>query len=396
MRNFHIQKRDFGKAAAATSSSSSKRRVGLIGLPNVGKSTLFNVLTRSSQAEAANVPFCTIEPNMCQVPMIDQRLRMLVEKYQSRKTVAQELQLMDIAGLVPGASEGAGMGNKFLEDVKRARALMQVVRCFDDSEVINTQTTVDPIRDISLINAELVLADLEAIENKKVGSNRRAAPEFVERKKQVLWKTRRFLNEGKLASEVLATFRQDEVLEKEMFLSLPLLSNKPMIYVCNVDEDSVAEGNDKVRAVEEFVGKENVVVVSAKVESEIALLSLEEEMEFLADLGLKSPGLDRVSRKVLDLLDLSIFYSCGADMCTAWLYTTGSSAEKCAEVIHTDLKTNFKSCEIIRPEVLFQHTDEAELKRKKLVSTVGREHVIQDGDILYFQLKQGLKKSQRS
>ncbi|MBO5651808.1 MAG: redox-regulated ATPase YchF, partial [Selenomonas sp.] len=325
----------------------SNLEVGIVGLPNVGKSTLFNAITKAG-AEAANFPFCTIEPNVGVVAVPDERLNVLHKMYDSKKTTPASVRFVDIAGLVKGAANGEGLGNKFLEHIRQVDAVAHVVRCFDDANITHVEGGVDPLRDIDIIQTELCLADLEVVEKRimRLAKIAKSGNKEAKVEDEILRRIKESLDNGKPARQVELT--ADEL---EMIKDINLLTLKPTLYVTNVAEDEVAtayDENEYVQKVKEFAKAENaeVVAISAKVEAEIAELDAEEAKAFLEDLGETESGLDRLIKAAFDLLGLQTFLTAGPDECRAWTITKGTTAPKAAGKIHTDFERGFIRAEI--------------------------------------------------
>ncbi|MEF9922041.1 MAG: redox-regulated ATPase YchF [Anaerovoracaceae bacterium] len=359
-------------------------KLGIVGLPNVGKSTLFNAITKAG-AEAANYPFCTIEPNVGVVTVPDERIRVLHEMYNSKKTVYTTIEFCDIAGLVKGASKGEGLGNKFLGHIREVAAIVHVVRCFENDNIVHVDGKIDPLSDIDTINTELLLSDMEVLERRiqrssKVARNDKSMQHEVD----LLNKVNAFLGEGKSARSMDL---DDE--EAEFVKSLDLLSYKPVIYVANVSEDDAADtgDNDYVKAVRDFATTENaqVVVVSAEIESQVAELDDEEKAMFLEELGIDQSGLDKLIKASYTLLDLISFLTAGTDECRAWTVKRGSKAPQAAGRIHTDFEKGFIRAETIAYDNLVACGGNlATAKEKGLIRSEGKEYVVKDGDVMNF------------
>ena len=360
--------------------------MGIVGLPNVGKSTLFNAITRAG-AQAENYPFCTIEPNVGVVDVPDARLAVLHEMYQSKKTTPAAVRFVDIAGLVKGASKGEGLGNKFLEHIRQVDAIAHVVRCFEDADITHVEGAVDPIRDIGIITTELCLADLETVEKRREKLLRAMKSGSKEAKAEasLIERVASSLSEGRPARQL--DFSEEEVA---LLRELTLLTMKPTLYVANVAEDEAATAekeNPFVQRVKEYAAAEGaeVVAISAKVEAEIAELSGEEAKEFLAAIGLAESGLDRLIKKAFSLLNLMTFLTAGPDECRAWTITRGTTAPKATGKIHSDIERGFIRAEIVTYDDLVAAGSTAAAREKGKVRLEGKEYVMQDGDVTYFR-----------
>lgn len=361
-------------------------KTGIVGLPNVGKSTLFNALTGDVNAEAANYPFCTIEPNVGVVSVPDERLAKLSTINASEKTVPTSLEFVDIAGLVKGASKGEGLGNQFLANIRECDAIVHVVRCFDDEDVIHVDASVDPVRDIEVIELELALADLQQVEKRleRAGKDKKTGKSPPE-EMDALEKLRVALDEGTQARDV-------DLEDKELAAvrGLNLLTIKPVIYACNVRDEELAEGNAYVQAVRERAagsGGESVVVVSAQVECELVSLDADDRAEFLEALGvtLEKCGLRALVRTAYDTLGLITYYTSGPTESRAWTIRDGWSAPQAAGVIHGDFERGFIKAETIGYDALVEAGDEKAAKEKGLMRAEGKEYVVKDGDVMLFR-----------
>ncbi len=355
---------------------------GIVGLPNVGKSTLFNAITAAG-AEAANYPFCTIEPNVGVVLVADDRIDQLVKIYDSQKIVPSSIEFVDIAGLVKGASKGEGLGNQFLSHIRDVDAIAHVVRCFDDPNVIHVDGSVNPKRDIEVIETELILKDLETIEKKLQDAERRAKSDKKAKPEADFYaKVKNHLSTGRLARYVEVHSDEEKVFLRDMHL----LTNKPVMYVCNVHEKEISTGNAYVEEVREIAAKEGakVVIVSAAVEAEVAELPKEDRAGFLDGLGLKESGLQQVVREGMDLLGLITFFTAGPKEVHAWTVRKGATAPEAAGVIHTDFEKGFIRAEIMKCPDLFRLKTEAAVKSAGLLHVEGREYLMEDGDICHF------------
>ncbi len=358
---------------------------GIVGLPNVGKSTLFNAITQAG-AEAANYPFCTIDPNVGMVQVPDARLQVLAEMVHPDKIVPATVEFVDIAGLVKGASKGEGLGNKFLSHIREVDAVVHVVRCFEDSNVVHVEGSVDPKRDIDIIQLELILADMESVEKRLERSAKllKSGDKKAQVEVALLNRLKETLDAG-LAARSLEF--SDE--EREMLKSFPLLSMKPVLYAANVSEEEIAQpdNNPYVRKVREIAAAENseVVVVCAKIEAEIAELEEEEKKVFLEDLGLTESGLDRLIRAAFHLLGLMTYFTAGQIEVRAWEIRRGMKAPQAAGVIHTDFERGFIRAEVVAYKDFVENGGLNGAKEKGLVRLEGKEYVMNDGDIVHFR-----------
>lgn len=359
-------------------------RAGIVGLPNVGKSTMFNALVANAKADAANFPFCTIEPNVGVVSVPDNRLEVLAKLSNSQKLVPTRIEFVDIAGLVKGASKGEGLGNQFLANIREVDAIVHMVRCFDDDDIIHVAGSVDPVRDIEIINLELVLADLAQVE-KRIAKQRKSAKNDKNASAEVelLERITEVLNDGK-------SVRTMDLSEEEQLTIKPLglLSNKPIIYATNVSEDDLATGNEWVESVRQFAGDEDakVVVVSAQVESELIELSAEETEDFLEALGVEEGGLKSLIRATYDLLGLRTYLTTGETETRAWTITAGTKAPQAAAVIHTDFEKKFIKAETISYEDLVETGTKTAAREKGLLRLEGKDYVVQEGDVIEFRI----------
>jgi GTP-binding protein YchF len=359
-------------------------KCGIVGLPNVGKSTLFNALTQTAAAQAANYPFCTIEPNVGDVAVPDERLETLCRIAGSKEIIPTRLTFVDIAGLVRGASKGEGLGNQFLANIRECDAIAHVVRCFEDSDITHVEGKIAPVADIETIETELMLADLESLEKRVTNLEKKAKGGDKEAKELVDLMTRCLvlLREGKPAR--LVDVSADE---KKAFNGLGLLSSKPVLYVCNVEEASADKGNSfseavKVRAAEEGAV---AVVVSAKIESEIAVMAAEDQKDFLEAVGLSEPGLNRVIRAGYELLHLVTYFTVGPKEARAWTIEKGTRAPAAAGVIHTDFEKGFIRSETIAYDDYVAHNGEAGAREAGKFRLEGKDYVVADGDVLHFR-----------
>lgn len=359
---------------------------GIVGLPNVGKSTLFNCLS-NAKAQSANFPFCTIEPNVGVITVPDERLIRLGELCKpERGIIPTTVEIVDIAGLVKGANKGEGLGNKFLANIRETDAIIHVLRCFDDGNVVHVNGTVDPVRDKEIIDTELQLKDLETVESRiqktekqaKAGGDKQARLTL-----DILLRYRDALSKGHSARTVELAGKEEEAVARDLFL----LTNKPVLYVCNVDEGSALTGNAYVEQVREAVRNENaqVMTVAAKTESEIAELDTYEERQlFLAEIGLSESGASRLIKAAYSLLDLRTFLTAGSDEVRAWTFRAGSKAPQCAGVIHTDFERGFIRAEVIKYADFIALGSEAACRAAGKLAVEGKDYAVQDGDIMHF------------
>jgi len=361
-------------------------KLGIVGLPNVGKSTLFNSLTKAG-AESANYPFCTIDPNIGIVSVPDERLKVLGDLYHSEKVVAATIEFVDIAGLVKGASKGEGLGNQFLSNIREVDAIVHVVRCFEDTNVIHVDGSINPLRDIETINLELIFSDLEILERRisktaKGAKNDKALAKELEMEERL----KSFLEEGKMAK----AFTTNDEEEAEWFNSYNLLTAKPVIYASNVKEDDLADdgaGNDYVTKVRELAKQEHseAFVICAQIEQEIAELEEEEKRMFLEDLGLKESGLEKLIKASYRLLGLISYLTAGPKETKAWTIKVGTKAPQAAGKIHSDFERGFIRAEIVNYQNLVDCGNYNAAKEKGLVRSEGKEYVVQDGDVVLFR-----------
>ncbi|GHU11513.1 ribosome-binding ATPase YchF [Alphaproteobacteria bacterium] len=355
---------------------------GIVGLPNVGKSTLFNALTQTAAAQAMNYPFCTIEPNVGIVGVPDPRLSKLAQIAKSGKIVPTQLEVVDIAGLVKGASDGEGLGNQFLGHIRGTDAILHIVRCFESSDITHVHGSVDPIRDIEVVETELMLADLESLKKKEQSIAKKNNPELAA-EKSFLARSIDWLESGKMLRQL--KFTEDE----EVFANaMHLISRKPILYVCNVNEYDVAKGNHLTEKVAKFAcaRNSNSVVVSAAIESEIAVMDEEAEKdEYISSLGLSESGLSRIIRGGYDLLNLLTFFTVGPMEAHAWTTKINSKAPVAAGVIHTDFERGFICAETISYDDYITYDGESGVKAAGKMRLEGKEYVVNDGDIFHFR-----------
>ncbi|MGI2238270.1 redox-regulated ATPase YchF [Staphylococcus cohnii] len=357
---------------------------GIVGLPNVGKSTLFNAITKAG-ALAANYPFATIDPNVGIVEVPDSRLDVLTDMVQPKKTIPTTFEFTDIAGIVKGASKGEGLGNKFLSHIREVDAICQVVRAFDDDNVTHVSGRVNPIDDIEVINMELVLADLESVEKclPKLEKMARQKDKDAVNEVRILSRIKEALEEGNPVRSLEFTEEDQKYVNQAQ-----LLTSKEMLYIANVGEDEIGdEDNEKVQAIREYAGKESseVIVISAKIEEEIATLDDDDRAMFLEDLGIEEPGLDRLIRTTYDLLGLATYFTAGVQEVRAWTFIKGMTAPQCAGIIHTDFERGFIRAEVTSYDDYVEFNGENGAKEAGKQRLEGKEYIMKDGDIVHFR-----------
>lgn len=362
-------------------------KLGIVGLPNVGKSTLFNSLTKAG-AESANYPFCTIDPNVGIVMVPDERLKLLGDMYQSKKVTPAVIEFVDIAGLVKGASKGEGLGNQFLSNIREVDSIVHVVRCFEDTNVVHVDGSVDPIRDIETINLELIFSDIEILERRIAKTSKGARMDKALAKElALLEKIKVHLEDGKLASTFENSDDDDEIAWRK---SYNLLTDKPVIFAANVSDGDLAddgEKNEHVAAVKKFAASNDseVFVICAQIEQEISELDDDEKAMFLEDLGLKESGLDKLIRASYHLLGLISYLTAGEDETRAWTINLGTKAPQAAGKIHTDFERGFIRAEVVNYKDLLEQGSLSAAKEKGLVGLEGKEYVVKDGDVILFR-----------
>ncbi len=358
--------------------------IGIVGLPNVGKSTLFNALTKAQNAESANYAFCTIEPNKAVVPVPDSRLQKLADLVKPNRIVNSTVDFIDIAGLVAGASKGEGLGNKFLANIRETQAILHVVRCFDDDDIIHVDNSIDPIRDIETIETELILSDLQSLENRLQKMKKQSkGDKSAGAKAGEIEALMAHLNKG--APAVTFAGKESDFMQ-EFYREAGLISAKKIIYCANVDEEGMAEENDYIKAVRQFAegrGSE-LVTISAKMEEELVGLDEEEQQEFLLSYGIEQSGLDRIIRTSFHTLGLISYFTAGEIEVRAWTIKNGDKAPRAAAAIHTDFERGFIRAEVIAYEDYIQHGSESACRSAGVLRSEGKEYLVKDGDVIHF------------
>jgi|TARA_B110000037_G_scaffold219981_1_gene286480 ribosome-binding ATPase len=352
-------------------------KCGIVGLPNVGKSTLFNALTASKNAQAANFPFCTIDPNIGIVDVPDERLDKLSELSSSKKKIFTNITFVDIAGLVKGASKGEGLGNKFLSHIREVDAIIHLVRCFDSSEITHVNSEINPLNDLETIKTEILLSDIDIIQKKlEKGKKKLLGPKDI----QALEKKLELLNKGE---ESTKSFDNEEI---KILNQLGLLSIKPKIIVCNVDEESLSTGNKYTEAVKEKFTNEKIVLICADIEDQIMGLNIEERENFMKDIGLSKTGLNKLIREGYDLLNLDTFFTSGPEESRAWTVKKNTLAPQAAAVIHTDFEKNFIRAEAISCEDFTKYGSSEKCRENGKLRIEGKDYIVKDGDVLFFRV----------
>ena len=351
-------------------------KCGIVGLPNVGKSTLFNALTASKNAEAANFPFCTIDPNIGVVDVIDERLDHLTKLSKSKRKIYTNITFVDIAGLVKGASKGEGLGNKFLSHIREVDAIIHLVRCFDSDKITHVNSQINPVSDLETIKTEIILSDLDVIQKKLEKSKKKLLTE----------------KEGKILKEKLKDLNNGEEaiinnLEEEKFLSsIGLLSIKPKIIVCNVDEENLTKGNDYTQQVKNKYPNEKIINICADIEDQLSGLDKDEKEKFMQEIGLNKTGLNKLIKEGYDLLNLDTFFTSGPEESRAWTVRRNTSAPKAASVIHTDFEKNFIRAETVTCEDFIKYGSAEKCKENGKLRIEGKDYIVKDGDVLYFRV----------
>jgi GTP-binding protein YchF len=351
-------------------------KCGIVGLPNIGKSTLFNALTASKNAEAANFPFCTIDPNIGIVDVIDERLDKLTKLSNSKKKIYTNITFVDIAGLVKGASKGEGLGNKFLSHIREVDAIIHLVRCFESDKITHVNSNINPVEDLETIKTEIILSDLDVIQKKLEKGKKKL---LQEKEVKILEEKLNQLNDGK---EILT----NDEFEKKFLSSLGLLSIKPKIIVCNVDEESLAKGNTFTESIIKNYSKEKIVTICADIEDQIMGLDNNERETFMKEIGLDKTGLNQLIKEGYDLLSLDTFFTSGPEESRAWTVKKNTLAPKAASVIHTDFEKNFIRAETVTCEDFIKYGSAEKCKENGKLRIEGKDYVVKDGDVLYFRV----------
>ena len=351
-------------------------KCGIVGLPNVGKSTLFNALTNSSKAQAENFPFCTIDPNLGVVPVVDERLDSLTNISNSVKKIYTTISFVDIAGLVKGASKGEGLGNKFLSHIREVDAIIHMIRCFDSNDIQNVNANVDPIRDLEIIQTEMKLADIESIQKRLDKKNKK---NFSKEQNLILEKVLDYINNDKNIEEVHSLFEK-----KEIEIS-GLLTLKPNLYVCNVDEESISNGNQFTKKFIEKYGDENTIIISAEIENQLNSLGIKEKLNYMDMLGIKEAGIKMLTKKGYNLLNLETFFTSGPEESRAWTINKNCLAPKAAGKIHTDFEKGFIKVETVSYQDFVDNEGWANSKSNGKMRLEGKDYIVKDGDVLNFR-----------
>tara|TARA_X000001036_G_C20639738_1_gene790669 strand:- start:666 stop:1736 length:1071 start_codon:yes stop_codon:yes gene_type:complete len=351
-------------------------KCGIVGLPNVGKSTLFNALTASKNAEAANFPFCTIDPNVGVVDVADERLDKLTKLSNSKRKIYTNITFVDIAGLVKGASKGEGLGNKFLSHIREVDAIIHLVRCFDAEKITHVNSKISPVEDLDTINTEIILSDLDVIQKKLEKSKKKL---LNNKELQILEEKSKLLSDGK---EITTNDK-----EEEKFLSnVGLLSIKPKIIVCNVDEESLSKGNGYTKQIEDKYSNEKIVFICADIEDQLSGLDKDEKESFMQEIGLKKTGLNKLIKEGYDLLNLDTFFTSGPEESKAWTVKKNTTAPKAASVIHTDFEKSFIRAEAVSCEDFIKYGSAEKCKENGRLRIEGKDYIVKDGDVLYFRV----------
>ncbi len=359
-------------------------KCGIVGLPNVGKSTLFNALTKTASAQAANFPFCTIEPNIGEVAVPDERLEKIASIAGSKEIIPTRLNFVDIAGLVKGASKGEGLGNQFLANIRETDAIAYVLRCFENDDIVHVSGMIDPIIDAQIVETELMIADLESLKKRISGLEKKIRGQDKNAKLtlDLIYRSIKVLEEDRPARFVERT--EDE---EKAFKELQLLTSKPVLYVCNVNEDGAANGNELTKQVEQYASEQEaaMVVISAEIESQLAQLETEEQLEYLSELGLTEPGLNRLIKQGYKLLDLITYFTAGPKETKAWTIKKGTKAPQAAGVIHTDFEKGFIRAQTISYDDYIEYGGELGAKNAGKARDEGKEYIVNDGDVMLFK-----------